>query len=64
VMSDFESLMMLMKKIDIGAYSTICRIELMVTRIAQYWLSPPAISVQIKTWDHPVSEEATLNDRF
>lgn len=41
---------MLMKKIAMGAYNTICRTELTATRIAQYWLSPPAISVQIKTW--------------
>ena len=62
MISDFESLMMLMKKIDIGAYSTICRIELMATRIAQYWLSPPAISVQIKTWDQVFSDEASLTN--
>ena len=64
VISDFEWLMMLMKKIDIGAYSTICRIELMATRIAQYWLSPPAISVQINTLVRFVSQEIRLNDHI
>ena len=42
-------LITLMKRMARGAYKTICRIELMATRMAQYSLSPPARPVQIKT---------------
>lgn len=52
-----EWLMILMNNTARGAYSTIWRTELMATRMAQYWLSPPASPVQIKTW-HYVSTVA------
>ena len=42
-------LMMLMKKMAIGAYRAICRIEFIATRIAQYSLSPPARPFHIST---------------
>lgn len=42
-------LMMLMKKMAIGAYRAIWRIELIATRIAQYSLSPPARPFHIST---------------
>ena len=41
--------MTLMKRMASGAYSTICRTELMATRMAQYSLSPPARPVQMRT---------------
>lgn len=43
--------MTLMKRRARGAKRTICRMELIATRMAQYSESPPARPVQMSTWD-------------
>lgn len=49
-----------MKNIASGANKTICRIELIATRMAQYSLSPPASLVQTSTYTLLITESISL----